>query len=136
LFYESEFSINVVCRDSQMGSGIVIVNKAIVSCHAVLLDYGDEAKLRLRSNTGRDFTRGGKRGRTEIMAEILFCCSQRKTKTSIMYDTNLNYAQLKKYLGFLTSKDLLVADNNTYAITQTGQRFLTLFVQLNKMLGS
>ena len=53
-----------------------------------------------------------------------------------MYDTNLNYAQLKKYLGFLTSKDLLVADNNTYATTQTGQRFLTLFVQLNKMLGS
>jgi predicted transcriptional regulator len=119
-----------------MGSGIVIVNKAIVSCHAVLLDYADEAKLRLRRNTGRGFTRGGKRGRTEIMAEILFCYRERKTKTSIMYDTNLNYAQLKKYLGFLTSKDLLVADNNTYAITQTGQRFLTLFVQLNKMLGS
>jgi predicted transcriptional regulator len=119
-----------------MGSGIVIVNKVSVSRHAVLLDYGDEAKLRLRMNTGRDFARGGKRGRKEIMAEILCYCSQRKTKTGIMHDTNLNYAQLKNYLGFLTSKDLLVDDNNTYATTQAGQRFLTLFVQLNKMLVS
>ncbi|TRO45849.1 hypothetical protein E2P60_06500 [Candidatus Bathyarchaeota archaeon] len=135
LFYEGEFSINVVCRKSKVGS-IVIVNKVSVTRHAVLLEYGYEAKLRLRRNTGRDFNRGGKRGRTEIMAEILYYCNQQKTKTDIMYNINLNYSQLKKYLWFLTSKNLLMADNNTYSTTRTGQRFLKLFVQLNKMLGS
>jgi predicted transcriptional regulator len=119
-----------------VGNGIVIVNKASVSRHAVFLEYVDEAKLRSGRNIGRDFTRGGKRGRTEIMAEILYYCNQQKIKTDVMFNTNLNHAQLKKYLGFLTSKSLLVADNNTYAAIRTGQRFLKLFVQLNKMLCS
>ncbi len=117
-----------------MESCIVMVNKISFSRHSVLLEYDYEAKLRLERNTGRDFNRGGKRGRTEIMAEILCYCNQQKTKTDIMYNTNLNYAQLKKYLDLLTTKRLLVTGNNTYATTRTGQRFLKLFVQLNKML--
>lgn len=54
-----------------MESCIVMVNKTSVSRHSVLLEYDYKAKLRLKRNTGRDFTRGGKRGRKEIMAEIL-----------------------------------------------------------------
>ncbi len=118
-----------------MESCIVMVNKISYSHHSVLPQLDYLAKLRLKRNTGRDFTRGGKRGRTEIMAEILCYCNRQKTKTDIMYNTNLNYAQLKKYLDLLTTKRLLVTGNNTYAITRTGQRFLKLFVQLNKMLG-
>ncbi len=51
-----------------------------------------------------------------------------------MYNKNLNYAQLKKYLGLPNAKRFLVTDNNMYATTRTGQGFLKLFVQLNKML--
>jgi len=68
------------------------------------------------------------------MAEISCYCNQQKTKTDIMYNKNLNYAQLKKYLGLPNAKRFLVTDNNMYATTRTGQGFLKLFVQLNKML--
>jgi predicted transcriptional regulator len=68
------------------------------------------------------------------MAEILLSCLQEKAKTSIMYKTNLNYAQLKSYLKFLTSQGFLTYSMNKYAITQKGYRFLDLFAQLNSIL--
>jgi predicted transcriptional regulator len=112
----------------------VRLNKVSVNRQAVLLEYDDETKL--KKYNGWDFASGSKRERMEIMAEILCHCNQQKAKTDIMYKVNLNYAQLKKYLGYMTSLGLLVADRNKYAATLKGQRFLKLFVQLNKMLGS
>lgn len=112
------------------------LNKVSVNRQAVLLEYDDETKLKLKKYNGRDFASGAKRERMEIMAEILCHCNQQKAKTDIMYKVNLNYAQLKKYLEYMTSQGLLVADRNKYAATLKGQRFLKLFVQLNKMLGS
>lgn len=34
-------------------------------------------------------------GKLDIIAEILLFCEHQKTKTSIMYNTNLNYSQIK-----------------------------------------
>ena len=129
-------TINVAYRGRKPGSGIVRLNKVSVNRQAVLLEYDDETKLKLKKYNGWDFASGSKRERMEIMAEILCHCNQQKAKTDIMYKANLNYAQLKKYLGYMTSQGLLVADRNKYAATLKGQRFLKLFVQLNKMLGS
>ena len=112
------------------------VNKPREQLQMVLMEYGDEAGLKLRRSNGWDFSRGSKRERMEIIAEILCYCSQQKTKTDIMYKVNLNYAQLKKYLKSLTSQGLLVADMNKYATTQKGYRFLKLFAQLNNILVS
>ena len=92
--------------------------------------------IQRRENNLCDFIDGSKRGRLEIMAEILCYCNQQKTKTRIMHKVNLNYAQLKKHLGSLSSQGLLTADKNEYATTQKGQRFLELFVQLNDILTS
>jgi len=119
-----------------MESGILRVNKTNVNRQVVLLEYGDETRVKLRKNNGWDLVRGSKRERMEIMAEILCYCTEQKAKTDIMYKANLNYAQLKKYLESLTSQGLLVADGNKYAATRKGHRFLKLFVQLNKMLDS
>jgi predicted transcriptional regulator len=96
--------------------------------------YVDGAKLRLRQNGGWDFNRGSKRGQLEIKAEILCYCGQQKTKTNIMYNVNLNYAQLKKHLKSLTATGLLMTNKDKYATTQKGHRFLELFVQLNAIL--
>ena len=85
------------------------------------IEYADENKLtKLRQNNGWDFTSGSKRGRLEIMAEILCYCNQQKAKTNIMYKVNLNYAQLKKHLKSLTSQGLLTTNKNRYATTQKG----------------
>jgi predicted transcriptional regulator len=97
-------------------------------------EYAGETKLiKLRKNSWNFISRS-KRGRLEIMAEILYHCNQQKTKTNIMYKANLNYAQLKKHLKSLTSQGLLTANKNKYATTQKGYRFLALFSQLKDIL--
>lgn len=136
LFYEGKWFIDVVYWGSKMVSRILGVNKPRVNRQVLLMEYDEESMLKLGKSNGWDFSRGLKRERMEIMADILCYCNQQKTKTDIMHKVNLNYAQLKRYLKSLTSQGLLVADMNKYATTQKGYRFLKLFVQLNNILVS
>jgi predicted transcriptional regulator len=118
-----------------MPSNIVGATKLSAQRQMAPMEYVYETKLvKLRENNGCNFTSGSKRGRLEIMAEILCHCNQQKTKTNIMYKVNLNYSQLKKHLKSLTSQGLLTTDKNEYATTQKGYRFLELFIQLNDIL--
>ncbi len=78
--------------------------------------------------------KNSRRGRLDILAEILSHCQQPKTKTSIMYNNNLNYSQLKNNIDILTLQNLLSKKENKYVTTQKGFRFLELFVQLNDLL--
>jgi predicted transcriptional regulator len=118
-----------------MASGIVGANKLNAQLQMALIEYSGETKLvKLRQNNSWNFTMSSKRGRLEIMAEILRFCDQQKAKTKIMYKTNLNYTQLKKYLRSLTSKGLLSTNANKYFTTQKGRRFLEIFAQLNDIL--
>ena len=78
--------------------------------------------------------KGQRRGKLDIIAEILLFCERQKTKTSIMYNTNLNYSQLKNQIDTLTSQGLLTKSVNKYVTTERGYRFLELFAQLNDLL--
>jgi predicted transcriptional regulator len=78
--------------------------------------------------------KGSRRGKLDIIAEILLFCEQQKTKTSIMYNANLNYSQLKIHINALTSQGLLEKKLNKYVITERGYRFLEIFAQLNDLL--
>lgn len=78
--------------------------------------------------------KGSRRGRLDIMAEILLYCEQHKTKTSIMYNANLNYSQLKNQIKALTSQGLLEKKLNKYTTTKKGYQFLELFAQINDLL--
>jgi predicted transcriptional regulator len=99
--------------------------------------YAIEHQL-LKQNYGYDsgwpMTDGAKRGRFEILAGILLFCGDRKTKTSIMYKTNLNYAQMQNHLRLLTKQGLLTMDKSRYITTDKGRRFAELFIELNGML--
>jgi predicted transcriptional regulator len=102
-----------------------------------LLRYKYETKLvTLKENDGWNTYNGTKRGRLEIIAEILLFCGQQKAKTSIMYKANLNYSQLKKHLKSLTTQGLLTHNKDKYVTTEKGYRFLELFSQLTDMLSS
>ena len=99
------------------------------------LKYVNESKIiRLKQGNGWSVTKGARRGRLEIIAEILLFCEHQKAKTSIMYKTNLNYTQLKSHLKFLTSQHLLMYDANKYSTTEKGYHFLELFAELNDIL--
>jgi predicted transcriptional regulator len=117
-----------------MASSIIGATKLREQLQMAPLEYASEIKLtKLKRKNGWNLISRSKRGRFEIMAEILYYCSQ-QTKTKIVYSTNLNYAQLKRHLKSLTSQGLLATDKNKYATTRKGHRFLELFSQLNTML--
>jgi predicted transcriptional regulator len=78
--------------------------------------------------------KGARRGRLDIIAEILLFCEQQKSKTSIMYNANLNHAQLKSQISALTSQGLLQKELKKYVTTKKGYRFLELFAQLNDLM--
>jgi predicted transcriptional regulator len=76
------------------------------------------------------------RSRSEIIAMILQSANKGATKTRIMYGAYLSYAQVKEYLEFLQSKDLLSYEEGTqlYRLTERGLRFLRAFDQISDMI--
>jgi predicted transcriptional regulator len=94
-----------------------------------------EFKLwRLKQSNGWNVNNAVKRGRLEVIADILLFCEQHKAKTSIMYNTNLNYAQLRIHLSYLTSLGMLRREQSRYLTTDKGYRFLELFAELQNIL--
>jgi predicted transcriptional regulator len=79
---------------------------------------------------------GGKRDRIEIMAEILGLCSKPKTKTHVMYGTNLSWKMLQYYLSELQTLELLEIHNKStrYVTTKRGTDFVEKWKELQKLL--
>jgi predicted transcriptional regulator len=68
------------------------------------------------------------RSSLDIVRDILSIASVKARKTKIMYQANLSYMQVQKYLRALLEKDLLNHyDNSFYLITMKGLQFLKLY---------
>jgi predicted transcriptional regulator len=101
----------------------------------VQLKFFTEPKLwSIKQSNGWNVNKAVKRGRLEIIADILLFCEQHKAKTSIMYNTNLNYAQLQIHLSYLNSLGMLMHEQGRYFTTDKGYRFLELFAELQDIL--
>jgi predicted transcriptional regulator len=76
------------------------------------------------------------RSRSEIISQILQTANNGATKTRIMYGAYLSHAQLKEYLEFLQSKDLLAYEEGTnlYKLTAKGLQCLSTFETVNDMI--
>jgi predicted transcriptional regulator len=61
---------------------------------------------------------------------------QALTRSKIMYQAILNFKQVTNYTAYLTGEGLLtyMTQDRTYAITDRGRQFLTLFKETNKLL--
>jgi len=88
----------------------------------------------LKHETEWNGVKSSRRGKLDIIAEILLFSEQQKTKTSIMYNANLSYLQFKSQMNTLLSQGLLEKKQNKYATTQKGYRFLELYAQINDLL--
>ena len=80
---------------------------------------------------------GNYRGRLDIIADILQVVSQNAKKTQIMYQANLSYKVLQRYLGDITSASLIRFEiqEQCYVITRKGREFLEEYkdyVRINK----
>jgi len=80
-----------------------------------------------------------RRSNIEIIAEMLEIGENGAGKTKIMYNANLSYTQIQKYLGFLMSQgfiDKMEMGNPsvTYQITESGLKLLESINSLMEML--
>ncbi|MBA7651403.1 hypothetical protein ES703_59222 [subsurface metagenome] len=81
-----------------------------------------------------------RRSNIEIIAEMLKVGENGAGKTKIMYNANLSYTQVQKYLGFLMSQGFIdkVEMGNpsvTYQMTESGLNLLESINSLIEMLG-
>lgn len=81
------------------------------------------------------YNRNRKRSRLETMNAILHLALKRCKKTHIMYQANLSHKQLTKYLGILTTKDLLTETVAGYITTKRGVAFIKKFREIEHLMG-
>ena len=74
------------------------------------------------------------RGRLDIIADILHVVSGNARKTQIMYQANLSYKVLQKYLAEITGASLISFEDKRrcYILTAKGQEFLDAYQEYSK----
>lgn len=81
------------------------------------------------------------RGWIDIVDRILQTCKGGALKTHVMYRCNLNSRQVKHYLVFLESMELLERPSGTglrgtvYRTTQKGSRYVEAYGRLEEVFG-
>lgn len=72
---------------------------------------------------------GSYRSRLDIIADILQVVSQNAKKTQIMYQANLSYKVLQRYLRDVTAASLIDFEitEQCYVLTSKGQDFLEAY---------
>lgn len=77
---------------------------------------------------------GSYRRRLDIIADILFVARQRPRKTQIMYQANLSYKLLTKYLLYVRKACLLrfEREDGCYMLTEKGVEFLERYKEYAK----
>ena len=81
-----------------------------------------------------------RRSNIEIIAEMLRTGENGAGKTEIMYNVNMSYSQIQKYLGFLMSHGFITKMKIgnpcvTYQITDSGLNLLKSIEAVTEMLG-
>ncbi len=74
------------------------------------------------------------RGRLDIIADILNVVIRNPKKTQIMYQANLSYRVLQKYLADLSGASLICFEDQThcYGLTAKGQEFLEAYKEYSR----
>ena len=87
-------------------------------------------RLNSRPNKGKN------RDKLEIVRDLLSAALQREKKTRIMYQANLSYQLMEKYLTNLLGTGLVACrDDAFYLVTKKGKEFLQMYEDyLNRCL--
>jgi len=77
---------------------------------------------------------GSYRGRLDIIADILQVVSQNAKKTQIMYQANLSYKVLTKYLTEVSEASLIKFEDEKrcYMLTAKGRAFLEAYKEYSR----
>jgi predicted transcriptional regulator len=77
---------------------------------------------------------GNYRGRLDIIADILNVANRNAKKTHIMYQANLSYKVLQRYLAQIVGASLINFENEKqcYQLTDKGREFLEAYQKYSK----
>ena len=77
---------------------------------------------------------GNYRGRLDIIADILHVIKGKAKKTQIMYQANLSFKVLQRYLAEVIGASLVEFDDGAdfYLLTEKGTRFLSAYQKYSK----
>jgi len=77
---------------------------------------------------------GNYRSRLDIIADILSAASRDAKKTQIMYQANLSYKVLQRYLAEVVGASLVnfAQEKQCYQLTEKGQEFLEAYEKYSK----
>ena len=79
----------------------------------------------------------GYRNRFDIIADVLSVVSGRAKKTRIMYQANLSYSLLQKYLAEVRRSSLVVYERKgrCFVLTPKGEQFLRAYKEYSRRAG-
>jgi predicted transcriptional regulator len=80
------------------------------------VEEGIKKSLKVRSKE--------RRGKLEIIADILLVANNGVKKTEMVYKANINFMRLEEYLSLLVEKGLLEHANGKYRTTAKGKEYL------------
>jgi predicted transcriptional regulator len=72
------------------------------------------------------------RDRIDLIAAILEAASDGAIKTRIMYNANLSYELLEKYLTIAINLDFLQLNSSRYELAEKGLQFLKSYLSFKK----
>ena len=77
---------------------------------------------------------GNYRGRLDIIADILNVASRNAKKTQIMYQANLSYRVMQRYLAEIAGAQLISFEDgsHSYTLTDKGREFLEAYGKYSK----
>ena len=75
-----------------------------------------------------------RRGKLEIIEDVLFVARNGARKTEIVDKTNLNFARIASYLQYLEDKGLLEISGPLYKTTSKGKEFLQDYQKMREVL--
>ena len=73
-----------------------------------------------------------KRNNRDIEADILRIARTGSLKTWLVYEANLNFNIVKKYLARLITRGFLVHDGKLYTTTPRGEEYMNLIVECQR----
>jgi predicted transcriptional regulator len=78
---------------------------------------------------------GNYRGKLDIIADILHVVSGNAKKTQIMYQANLSYRVLQRYLAEIAGASLIDYENEKqrYILTDKGREFLDAYQEYSRI---
>ena len=89
-------------------------------------------KSGLRESLARRFK--ARRGKVEIMADILTVTRGGARKTEIVYKANLNFTRVVRYIPLLEERGLMENSGLVYKTTAKGEEFLRDYHKLKELL--